>query len=56
MARWRLAARYVIGTKLISPITGVIRPHLTKLIQGLLVNKDTHRPWGGPMPLGLALH
>ena len=23
--------------------------------EGLLVNKDTHRPYGGPMPLGLAL-
>ena len=21
-------------------------------LQGLLVNQDTHRPWGGPMPLG----
>ena len=24
-------------------------------LQGLLVNEDTHRPRGGPMPLGIAL-
>ena len=24
-------------------------------LQGLLVNQDTHRPRGGPMPLGIAL-
>ena len=24
-------------------------------VQGLLANKDTHRPWGGPMLLGIAL-
>jgi len=26
-----------------------------RAVQGLLANKDTHRPWGGPMPLGTAL-
>ena len=28
---------------------------LERHVQGLLEVKDTHRPWVGPMPLGLAL-
>ena len=28
-----------------------LRPHTVQGLQGLLANKDTHRPWGGPLPL-----